>query len=152
MQLPRCALNDGLKHRLQHGTRDGLLDPAAQAPTGDEVQVGLRSLYAAVPSEAVGTAVGVGSGDLDRLQPALALRAQPEGDAKGAQAVIRGVEVDRAQRPAHGLADGQVAKGWMGTHPLQFLTRELELELQLTFPRNAHRQSPEAATRCGNGR
>src|SRR5262249_24368145 len=115
-----------------------LLDPAPNAPTGDEVQVGLRSLDAALPRDAVRAVASVGPAGFHRLQPNFALRPQPEGDAKGAQAIIRRVEVDRAQRPAHRLAHGQVAKGWMGPHPLQFLARELELELQLTFPGNAH--------------
>ena len=56
---------------------------------------------------------------LDRLQPAVAVRSQPEGDAQRSQAVVRRIEVDRAQRARHRLADGKVAERGMRAHALQ---------------------------------
>ena len=89
---------------------------------------------------------------LDRLQPAVAVRSQAEGDAQRPQAVVGRIEVDRAQRARDGLADGRLPSAGCARTRCSSVAGELELELQLTFPGNAHRQLPDATAARARGR
>ena len=144
VQLPCGALYDGLEHRFQDRPLHRLLDRAAYAPIGDAAKVRFRPLDPVLRCDGLCCAARACRAGLDRLQPIVAVRAQAEEDAQRLQSIVRSIEVDRVQRARHRLSDGKAAERGMRPHALQLFAGELELELQLTLPGNAHRQLPDA--------